>query len=82
MNDYNFGWQNNHINLNQYLGINDCFIHNEKGKQLIEFILHQPYEKLHDLSNEIILYLKKIQNNGYLAQRDGYIWISNQQTGK
>ena len=64
--------------VDSMLDISDCLILNEKGKQLIEFILRQPYENLHDISNKIISYFKQIQNNGHLIQRDGYIWISNQ----
>ncbi len=64
--------------VDSVLDISDCLIQNEKGKQLIEFVLRQPYENLHNISNEIILYLKQIQNNSHLTQRDGYIWISKQ----
>ncbi len=68
--------------VDSLLDIRDCLEKNKKGRQLLEFILRQPYEKLADFEDEIILYLKKIENNGYLMQRDAYIWISNQEKGK
>jgi len=60
------------------LDINDCLLQNEKGEQLIEFLLRQPYHKLHSVKDEITSYLEKNQKNGYLTHRDGYVWISNQ----
>lgn len=63
--------------VDSVLDINDCLLNNEKGKQLLEFILRQPYDNLFDINHEIISYLTKVQRNGYVTQRDGYIWIYN-----
>lgn len=59
------------------LDINDCLEMNEKGKQLIEFLLRLPYSDLpNNLHTEIKNYLKKYQSDGYLLQQDGFVWIT------
>jgi SAM-dependent methyltransferase len=62
--------------VDSVLDIGNCLQQNEKGKQLLEFVLRQPFEALEHLTSEIVSYLDRIQKNGVLTQRDGYVWIS------
>jgi len=58
------------------LDIRDCLAANEKGIQLIEFILRHPYEDISDnIKREIHEYLETNNEQGYLSQNDGYVWI-------
>jgi len=58
------------------LNINDTLELNEKGKQLIEFLLRTPYTDLDSsIQKEINNYLEKNQHGGYLTQQDGFAWI-------
>lgn len=59
------------------LNINDCLLDNTEGKQLIEFLLRQPYESLSEsIKKDIIKYLEANHQDGYLSHQDGFIWIS------
>jgi SAM-dependent methyltransferase len=59
------------------LNIIDCLLENDKGKQLIEFLLRLPYADIpDDIKKEIKHYLEVNQDNGYLNHQDGFIWIS------
>jgi len=63
--------------VDSLLDIRDCLLQNENGEKLIEFLLRQPYSKLQNIKDDIVMYLKNIHENGYLAQKDGYVWISS-----
>lgn len=59
------------------LNIENCLLENEKGKQLIEFLLRTSYSDLADnIKDEIKEYLKNNQRNGCLTHQDGFIWVS------
>ena len=60
------------------LNISDCLSLNEKGKQLIEFLLRTSYDGLdHDIKKDISNYLEKNHSNNYLAHQDGFVWITH-----
>jgi SAM-dependent methyltransferase len=59
------------------LNIKDCLLDNTEGKQLIEFLLRQPYADLSDsIKKDIIKYLEANHHDGYLTHQDGFVWIS------
>jgi SAM-dependent methyltransferase len=59
------------------LNIEECLADTERGKNLIEFLLQIPYQKIPDYTKkDIIKYIKQHQNNGYLTHNDGFLWIS------
>lgn len=58
------------------LDIRDSLDQNEKGIQLIEFILRHPYKDIKDnIKREIHEYLKSNNEQGCLSQKDAYVWI-------
>lgn len=64
------------------LDVRDCLLLNEKGKQLIEFLLRLPYYDLSEKARkEIADYLEMQQHNGYINQQDGFVWIRHKENG-